>query len=178
MKKEREILLSKEQIDNKVDELGRFLTEEYKDKNLLVVGLLKGSFIFVADLIRHIDLDMVIEFMTTSSYRSDSTETSGTVRIVNDIERDLTDYDVLIVDDIIDSGHTMKRVYEHLLAKNPKSLKTCTLLDKPSRRQVTFDCDYVGFTIEDKFIVGYGLNYGDYYRNINHIFVFVEDDEK
>lgn len=175
MKKEREILLSKEQIDNKVDELGRLLTAEYEDKNLLVVGLLKGSFIFVADLIRHIDLDMVVEFMTTSSYR-DSTETTGIVRIVSDVERDLRDYDVLIVDDIIDSGHTMKRVYEHLLEKEPKSLKTCTLLDKPSRRQVEFDCDYVGFTIEDKFIVGYGLNYGDYYRNINHIFVFVEDE--
>ena len=174
--RERQILFSQQEIANKVRELGEVIAQDYTDKNLLVVGLLKGSFVFVADLMRAIDRKLIVEFMTTSSYH-DGHHTTGQVEIVQDFDRDLRDYDVLIVDDIIDSGLTMKSVYDLLLTRNPRSLKTCTLLDKPSRRKVQFDCDYVGFTIEDLFIVGYGLNYGDYYRNIDHIFVFVEDEE-
>lgn len=113
--------------------------------------------------------------MTTSSYH-DAHQSTGRVEIVQDISRDLTDYDVLIVDDIIDSGLTMKSVYELIQARQPRSLKTCALLDKPSRRSVEFECDYVGFVIEDLFIVGYGLNYGDYYRNVDHIFVFTQEN--
>jgi len=169
----REVLYTKEEINKKVIELGKIITEDYKNKNLLVVSLLKGSFIFTADLIREIDLDLVIEFMVTSSY-GHGTETTGQVKVIQDVGVDITKYDVLIVDDIIDSGHTMKAVYDLLLSRNPKSIKTCTLLDKPSRRKNTFSADYVGFVIQDKFIVGYGLNYGDYYRNIDHIFAFVE----
>lgn len=169
-----EVLINAEEIAAEVARLGAVLTEDYRDKKLLVVALLKGSFIFVADLIRKIDLPLVTEFMTTASYHHDE-QSSGNVEILLDLNRDISDFDVLIVDDIIDSGLTMKKVYEHLFAKNPRSLKTCALLDKPSRRKVDFNCDYVGFTIEDRFIVGYGLNYGDYYRNVDHIFVFVEE---
>lgn len=172
--RERQILFSRQQIADKVAQLGAQIAQDYQDKNLLVVGLLKGSFVFVADLMRAIDQKIVIEFMTTSSYH-DAEQSTGRVEIIQDFERDLSEYDVLIVDDIIDSGLTMKSVYELILSRGPRSLKTCALLDKPSRRKVEFECDYVGFTIEDLFIVGYGLNYGDYYRNVDHIFIFMEE---
>ena len=172
--RERQILFSRQQIADKVAQLGAQIAQDYQDKNLLVVGLLKGSFVFVADLMRAIDQKIVIEFMTTSSYH-DAEQSTGRVEIIQDFERDLSQYDVLIVDDIIDSGLTMKSVYELIRSRGPRSLKTCALLDKPSRRKVEFECDYVGFTIEDLFIVGYGLNYGDYYRNVDHIFIFMEE---
>lgn len=171
--KRREVLLSKDSIDVRVEELGKHLSREYADKNLLVISLLKGSFIFTADLVRKIDLPVRIEFMTTSSYGHDE-ETTGKVKIVQDIAVDISDYDVLIVDDITDSALTMTGVIEILSKRNPKSIKSCVLLDKPSRRKVTYVPDYVGFEIPDKFIVGYGLNYGDYFRNIDHVFAFVD----
>ncbi len=172
--KRREILLSKSSIEARIDELGKTLTEDYKDKNLLVVSLLKGSFIFTADLVRRIDLPVRIEFMTTSSY-GHSEESSGSVRIVQDINvEELSQFDVLIVDDITDSALTMTGVLEILSKRNPRSIKACVLLDKPSRRKVDYEPDYVGFEIPDMFIVGYGLNYGDYFRNVDHVFAFVD----
>ncbi len=172
--KRREILLSKEKIDERIESLGKKLAEDYKDKNLLVISLLKGSFIFTADLVRKIDLPVRIEFMTTSSY-GHSEESTGKLQIVQDISvEDLSTFDVLIVDDITDSALTMTGVMEILATRNPKSLKACVLLDKPSRRKVEYVPDYVGFEIPDMFIVGYGLNYGDYYRNIDHVFAFVD----
>jgi len=172
--KKREVLVSKEQIEKRVAELGAQLTEEYKEKNLLVISLLKGSFIFTADLVRKIDLPTRIEFMTTSSY-GHGEESSGRVKVTQDLKiDDLSDFDVLIVDDITDSAITMSGVIEHLSQRNPASIKCCVLLDKPSRRQVEYQPDYVGFTIPDMFIVGYGLNYGDYMRNIDHVFAFVD----
>lgn len=172
--KRREVLFSREDIANRVAELGVNLTKEYADKNLLVISLLKGSFIFTADLVRQIDLPVRIEFMTTSSY-GHGEESMGKVQVVQDLNvASLAEYDVLVVDDITDSAITMTGVFEHLMKKNPKSLKCCVLLDKPSRRQVEFEPNYVGYTIPDKFIVGYGLNYGDYMRNIDHVFAFVD----
>ncbi len=171
--KRREILLSKGTIDERIAGLGEMLTEAYKDKNLLVISLLKGSFIFTADLVRKIDLPVRIEFMTTSSYGHDEVS-SGHVKVIQDIHVELTDYDVLIVDDITDSALTMTGVIEILSKRNPKSIKSCVLLDKPSRRKVEYVPDYVGFEIPDMFIVGYGLNYGDYFRNIDHVFAFVD----
>jgi hypoxanthine phosphoribosyltransferase len=173
-KMNREILFTKEEIEIKVAEMGKEIQNDYSDKKLLVIALLKGSFVFAADLIRQIKQPLVMEFMITSSYGHDTAST-GEVNVIQDVGADISEYDVLIVDDIIDSGHTMKDVYELLLKRNPKSLKTCTLLDKPSRRAVDFTADYTGFVIPDKFIVGYGLNYGDYYRNADHIFAFVEE---
>lgn len=172
--KRREILLSRSNIDERVTALGKELTEAYADKNLLVVSLLKGSFIFTADLVRKIDLPVRIEFMTTSSYGHDE-ESTGRLKIVQDINiQDLSDFDVLIVDDITDSALTMTGVIEILSKRNPKSIKACVLLDKPSRRKVAYEPDYVGFEIPDMFIVGYGLNYGDYFRNVDHVFAFVD----
>jgi len=140
---------------------------------MLVISLLKGSFIFTADLVREIDIPVTIEFMATSSY-GNSTESSGEVKILYDINKNLEGYDVLIADDIADTCITMKFVREHLKTNNPNSIKSCVLLDKPSRRKVDFTPDYVGFTIPDKFIVGYGLNFGDYYRNVPYVFAFVD----
>lgn len=171
--KKREVLLSKEAIDNRITELGKTLTEAYHDKNLLVISLLKGSFIFTADLVRKIDLPVRIEFMTTSSYEHGE-QTTGNVKIVQDINVPLEGFDVLVVDDITDSALTMTGVVELLSKRNPKSIKSCVLLDKPSRRKVAYEPNYVGFEIPDMFIVGYGLNYGDYFRNIDHVFAFVD----
>jgi len=171
--KRREILLSKSAIEERITELGETLTEAYRNKNLLVISLLKGSFIFTADLVRKIDLPVRIEFMTTSSYGHDE-QSSGHVKIVQDITTDISNFDVLIVDDITDSALTMTGVLEILSKRNPKSIKSCVLLDKPSRRKVEYQPDYVGFEIPDMFIVGYGLNYGDYFRNIDHVFAFVD----
>jgi hypoxanthine phosphoribosyltransferase len=170
----KEIVISKKEIENKCEELGEKLTNDYRDKNLLLISLMKGSFIFTADLVRKIKLPVRIEFMTTSSY-GHSEESAGKVSFKHDLEiDDLSEFDVLVVDDITDSAITMLSVINHLKEKKPKSIKSCVLLDKPSRRKVDYAANYIGFTIEDKFIVGYGLNYGDYYRNIDHVFAFIK----
>ncbi|WP_221372210.1 hypoxanthine phosphoribosyltransferase [Clostridium perfringens] len=167
--KNRNILLSEEQIKEQIAFVGKKLTEDYKDKNLYVLSLLRGSFIFAADLVRAIDTKAQIGFMTTSSY-GHGEESTGIVKVVNDIPDNIEGLDVLIVDDIIDSGITMDFVINHVKSLGAKSVKTCTLLDKPSRRKVDLKPDYCCFEIEDLFVVGYGLNYGDHYRNIPYIF--------
>ena len=167
--KNRNILLSEEQIKEQIAIVGKKLTEDYKDKNLYVLSLLRGSFIFAADLVRAIDTKAQIGFMTTSSY-GHGEESTGIVKVVNDIPDNIEGLDVLIVDDIIDSGITMDFVINHVKSLGAKSVKTCTLLDKPSRRKVDLNPDYCCFEIEDLFVVGYGLNYGDHYRNIPYIF--------
>lgn len=171
--KNKKIVFSAEEIQNKVIELGEKITKDYAGEKVLVVSLLKGSFVFTADLVRAMDIPTQIEFMTTSSY-GDGEESSGNVKIVNDIKAELKDRHVLIVDDIMDSGLTMKVIKEHLESFAPKSVKTCVMLDKPERRKTDIEPDYAGFVIPDLFIVGYGLNYGDYYRNIPYIFSFVD----
>ncbi|WP_194190749.1 hypoxanthine phosphoribosyltransferase [Clostridium chrysemydis] len=165
----RNILFSKEQIQNRIDELGKVITEDYKDKNLYVLSLLRGSFIYAADLVRSIDTKAKIGFMTTSSYGHSETST-GNVQVVNDIPDNIEGYDVLIVDDIVDTGYTMEYVVNHVKKLGAASVKTCVLLDKPSRRKVDLTPDYCCFEIEDLFVVGYGLNYGDHYRNIPYVF--------
>lgn len=167
--KNRNILLCEEQIKDQIAVVGKKLTEDYKDKNLYVLSLLRGSFIFAADLVRAIDTKAQIGFMTTSSY-GHGEESTGIVKVVNDIPDNIEGLDVLIVDDIIDSGITMDFVINHVKSLGAKSVKTCTLLDKPSRRKVDLKPDYCCFEIEDLFVVGYGLNYGDHYRNIPYIF--------
>lgn len=167
--KNRNILLSEEEIKAQIAIVGKKLTEDYKDKNLYVLSLLRGSFIFAADLVRAIDTKAQIGFMTTSSY-GHGEESTGIVKVVNDIPDNIEGLDVLIVDDIIDSGITMDFVINHVKSLGAKSVKTCTLLDKPSRRKADLKPDYCCFEIEDLFVVGYGLNYGDHYRNIPYIF--------
>lgn len=164
-------LLDRDMITARVKEMGLLLTTVYENQNLFVVSLLKGSFIFTADLVREITLPVKIDFMITSSYGHSETST-GILKVSKDIEESLEGYDVLVVDDIADSGITMKNVVEHLKKKNPRTIRSCVLLDKPSRRQVAFEPDYIGFEVPDKFIVGYGLNYGDFYRNVPYVFAF------
>lgn len=167
--KNRNLLISENQIKEQIAIVGKKITEDYKDKNLYVLSLLRGSFIFTADLVRAIDTKTQIGFMTTSSY-GHGEESTGIVKVVNDIPDNIEGLDVLIVDDIIDSGITMDFVINHVKSLGAKSVKTCTLLDKPSRRKVDLKPDYCCFEIEDLFVVGYGLNYGDHYRNIPYIF--------
>lgn len=170
--KREETLFSREEIDTRVKELGKELTEYYKGKDLVVVSLLRGSFIFAADLVREIETKVEVDFITTASYGHDEIS-SGVVNIVHDLRTNIEGKDVLIVDDIMDSGFTLKKTLEHLESKNPKSVKICVMLDKPDRRIVDLSPDFIGFSIPDVFIVGYGLNYGDHFRNIPYIFTFV-----
>ncbi|NLN15168.1 MAG: hypoxanthine phosphoribosyltransferase [Tissierellia bacterium] len=171
MHRRQRILFSREEIADRVRGLGQEISKDYGNKELVVISLLRGSFIFTADLVREITIPVEVDFMTTSSY-GHSEESSGIVEIVHDIRTDIKDRDVLIVDDIMDSGYTLEKVVEYLRGKSPRSLKICVLLDKPSRRKVDLSPDYIGFNIPDVFIVGYGLNYGDHYRNIPYIFTF------
>lgn len=171
LNKKPKVLFSAEEISQRVKKLGEEISKDYED--IVIISLLRGRFIFAADLVREIDIPVNIDFMTTSSYGHDEVS-SGVVEIITDIRTDVKDKDVLILDDIIDSGNTMKKVVEFVQMKGPKTIKICCMLDKPSRRQADINPDYVGFTIPDVFIVGYGLNYGDYYRNIPYIFTFDE----
>lgn len=163
------ILISQSQIAERTAEIGKLISENYKGKKLYILSLLRGSFIFTADLVRQINLPLQIGFMATSSYEHAESST-GNVKIVQDIQDDIEGYDVLVVDDIVDTGTTMKSVMEHLSKFNPASIKCCVLLDKPERRKVEIEPDYKCFTIPDVFVVGYGLNYGDYYRNVPYVF--------
>jgi len=165
------VLFDEEQIAKRVKEMGKEISKDYEGSDIVVISLLRGSFVFAADLVRAIDVPVNIDFMTTSSYGYGQSS-SGIVEIISDIRTDIKDKNVLVVDDIMDSGNTMKEVVEYISKKNPKSIKTCVMLDKPSRREADITPDYVGFTIPDVFIVGYGLNYGDYYRNVPYIFTF------
>lgn len=162
------ILISQEEIETKVIELAKKIEMDYKNQEVLIVGVLKGAFVFVSDLVRNINLDLSLDFIAVSSYGM-STESSGVVKINKDIEMDLTGKNVIIVEDIIDTGLTLKYIKEYLSGKNAKSVRICTLLDKPSRRKCNVDVDYVGFEIEDLFIVGYGIDCKEKYRNLPYI---------
>ena len=169
--KRQKTLFSRNKISERVQELGIEISSDYKSKELVVISLLRGSFIFTADLVRELTIPVEVDFMTTSSYGNNE-KSNGYVDIVHDIRANISGKEVLIVDDIMDSGFTLERVIKHLETKTPNSIKICVMLDKPSRRKVDSSPDYVGFTIPDVFIVGYGLNYGDLYRNTPYIFTF------
>lgn len=160
-----EILITAEQIQEVARRLGRQITEDYRGKDLLLVCVLKGGMMFLSDLMRAIDLPVEIDFMAVSSYGV-STESSGVVRVLLDLEINIEDRHVLIVEDIIDTGRTLNYIVENLRSRNPASLRICALLNKPARRQLHIPLDYVGFEIPDKFVIGYGLDYGERYRNI------------
>ena len=163
-----DVMISEAEIAKKVEEIAKQIEIDYKGEPLLVVGILKGASVFVSDLIRKIILDVSIYFMSVSSY-GNSTESSGTVKILKDLDIDIAGKNVLIVEDIIDSGLTLSNLVKELQIRNPKSLKLCTLLDKPERRKTDVHVDYVGFVIEDKFIVGYGIDWAENYRNLPYI---------
>ena len=162
-------LISKEQINERIELLGAEISKDYSGKKLYVLSLLRGSFIYTADLVRQITVPTKIGFMTTSSYGHDE-ESTGAVNVLNDIPDNLEGFDVLIVDDIVDTGITMDFVISRVKSLGAVSVKSCVLLDKPERRKINLKPDYCCFEIPDLFVVGYGLNYGDYYRNIPYVF--------
>lgn len=162
------ILLTEETICKKVSEIGIQITADYKGKNLLLVSILKGSVVFMADLMRAIKLPCEIDFMSVSSY-GEGVKTSGVVRIIKDLDLDLNERHVLIVEDILDSGMTLSYLKSILSKRNPASIKICTLLDKPERRQADVKADYTGFNVPDEFVVGYGLDFNSKYRNLPYI---------
>ncbi|MDP5145712.1 hypoxanthine phosphoribosyltransferase [Shewanella sp. ULN5] len=169
MKHTIEPMISTEEINNTLDQLAERINAHYANsERLLMVGLLKGSVVFMADLCRRIKGHVEIDFMSVSSY-GNATTSSRDVKILKDVQSDIGDRDVLIVEDLIDSGNTLNKVREILLLRNPKSLALCTLLDKPERREVDVPVDFIGMTIPDEFIVGYGIDYAEQYRNLPYI---------
>ncbi|MCO6400033.1 MAG: hypoxanthine phosphoribosyltransferase [Verrucomicrobia bacterium] len=167
----RDIMISTEQIAERVESLVSEMQASCQSDNFVMIGILRGSFIFLADLARHLYQHCVrtrIDFMTLESYGS-GTESSGEVRVVKDIRMDVAGADVMLVDDILDSGRTLTFATKHLLDKGARSVKTVALLDKPSRRVLPFEADFVGFTVPDEFVVGYGLDYDSYYRELPYI---------
>ena len=167
------VLISEKELSEIVKKLGAQITEDYKGKDLLLVSILKGSVAFMADLMREITIPCNIDFMAVSSYGA-GTKSSGVVKIIKDLDSSIEGKDLLIVEDILDSGRTLNYIKEILLARNPKSIKICTLFDKPERREVDLYADYIGSKVPNEFIVGYGLDYNEYYRNLPYIGVLKE----
>ena len=159
------VLITNEEIQARLDEMAKQINKDYEGKELLIVGILKGSVAVFADLLRRIEIPCSIDFMALSSYGS-SSKSSGVVRIMKDLDHGIEGKDVLIVEDIVDSGMSMKYLFENLDTRSPASVRLFSLLDKPSRRRVELTADYVGFTIPDEFVVGYGLDYAEKYRNL------------
>ena len=162
------ILFTQEQITKRAKEIARQISKEYEGEELIVIGTLKGAIMWMTDILKYLDLDTRIDFMIASSYGS-STTSSGVVKIKMDAETNLYQKNVLIIEDIVDTGRTLAFLLDKLRERSPKSLKVCTMLDKPSRRKVDFKADYIGFEVEDLFIVGYGLDYDQKYRNLPYV---------
>jgi len=164
-----EILIPEDELQARIRELGEEISRDYAGEELLLVCILRGGVMFLTDLMRHITIPHMIDFMAISSYGSGVRESTGTVRITMDLNTNIHGCNVLLVEDIVDSGHTIANVIEMLETRHPKSLRVCTLLDKTARREVVVPLDYVGFDIEDKFVFGYGLDLDEYYRNLPFI---------
>lgn len=162
------ILISKDQIAEKVAEIGKRISADFEGKNPIIVGVLKGSFIFMADLVRHISCHCSVDFMCVSSYGS-GTRTSGQIRIIKDLDTNIDGRHVIVIEDILDSGVTLSNLLRMLKDRNPASVSLCALLDKPARRKAHVDIDYNGFEVPDEFIIGYGLDYDERYRNMPDI---------
>ncbi len=164
------VLISRQQIDERVSLLGKEIGNDYADKNLVCISILKGAFVFLSDLIRSIPYSVPIDFMVCSSYGAGTTST-GKLNIIMDIREDIRGKDVLIIEDILDTGITLANVTEMLKSRGAASVKICTLLDKPARHKTDIKPDYVGFTIEDEFVIGYGLDFAEDYRNLPYVAV-------
>lgn len=170
----KKILIEEKELQAKVAELGAKITEDYKDKDLLIVCVLKGAVVFVSDLIRKVNLPLDIDFMAISSYGA-NTKSSGVVRILKDLNVSIEGKHVLVVEDIIDSGLTLAYLMENLKSRGPASVEICTILDKIERRTISLDIKYTGFQVPDEFVVGYGLDYAEKYRNLPYIAVLKEE---
>lgn len=164
---EIEILISQDEIRERIKQVGKKITDDYKGKEVVVIGVLKGAFIFMSDIVRAIDLSTHLDFMQAQSYNG--TESSGIVNITRDIEVDVEGKDVIVIEDILDTGRTLKAICETLRAKKANSVKVCVFLDKPARRVVNLKADYVCYEIPDNFVVGYGLDYDEKYRNLPYV---------
>lgn len=164
----QKVLISEEELSAKVAEIGRKISEDYEGKNLLMVSVLKGSVVFMSDLMRAITIPCRIDFMSVSSYGA-GVKTSGVVKIIKDLDIPLKGYDLLVVEDILDSGMTLQYILKLLRSRGPASIRLCTLLDKPERRKVDIKPDYAGFVVPDEFVVGYGLDYDEKYRNLPYV---------
>jgi len=161
-------MIDEEQILKRAEELGKLISEEFAGEEIILIGILKGAVIWLSDIIKRIGIDVRMDFMAVESYGA-STKSTGIVKIVKDLDSPIEGKNVIIVEDIVDSGTTLNYLKNYLLGRGPKCLKICALLDKPSGRKVNIDVDYIGFTVEDKYIVGYGLDYDQQYRNIPYI---------
>ena len=164
----QEVLFSEEQLKNRVQEIARQITADYAGKEIMLISVLRGSFVFMADLVRQINLPLTVDFLSASSYGS-GMESSGQVKLKLDLADDISGRDVLIIEDIVDSGNTLSKLLPELQKRGPASLKVCALLDKPERRVLPFQANYVGFTIPDAFVVGYGLDFDQHYRQLPYI---------
>lgn len=171
-----EVLIPEDQLQNRIRELGAEISRDYAGKNLLLICILRGGVMFLTDLMRAIEIPHAIEFMAVSSYGVGGRESAGQVRITLDLNTDITNWDVILVEDIVDSGHTLHSVLDLLAIRKPRSLSVCALLDKAERREVEIPLNYIGFHIPNKFVFGYGLDIDDYYRNLP--FVGVVDLKK
>lgn len=170
----KEILLTEDEIALRVEDIANRISKDYPEGNILFLGVLKGSVFFITDLMRKMKVDVKVDFMAVSSY-GESSESTGVVRILKDLDADIEGRDVIIVEDIIDTGTTLKYLYEYLKSRKPKSLKICALLDKPDRRKVKISVDYIGCSIPDEFVVGYGLDFAEGYRYLPYIGILKED---
>ena len=168
------VLITEEEAKEIVASLGAQVSKDYAGKNLVLVSVLKGAVVFMADLMRAIDIPLSIDFMVVSSYNK--TESTGTVKIIKDLDTDLTGKDILIVEDILDTGRTLASLMEILKMRNPASLKICTFLDKPDRRVADISADYIGKVIPDEFVVGYGLDYDETYRNLPYVGIYSPEE--
>lgn len=170
------VLLSEDEIESIVTRIAGQINEDYKDKNLLLVCILKGSVCFMADLMKKITLPCAIDFMVAKSYYA-GTESNGEIKIYKDLDVDISEYDVLIIEDIFDSGRTLNMLVKKLMERNPRSIECCSLLDKPERRdpQITMQLKYVGKNVPDEFVVGYGLDYNEGYRNLPFVGVLKQE---
>ncbi|MBA2240125.1 MAG: hypoxanthine phosphoribosyltransferase [Solirubrobacterales bacterium] len=171
-----EILVSEQALARRVEELGAEISRDYEGRDLIMVGVLKGAVLFIADLMRALSVPCEVDFMAVSSYGS-ATDSSGVVRILKDLDEAIGDRDVLIVEDIIDSGLTLHYLFKNLRARDPRSLEVCALLTKPERRRVDLPIRYVGFEIPNRFAVGYGLDYAQRYRNLAYVAALQEGDQ-
>lgn len=169
------VLFSEDKIKSRVKALAEEINSHYGDEDIVAIPLLRGGVMFATDLVRYLKIPVEMDFLTTSSYGF-SESSSGNVNILTDLRTDIRDRNVLLIDDIIDTGKTLFEVKKFIESKSPKSINICTMLDKPSRREADIKSDFVGFEVDDLFIVGYGLDYKNFYRNIPYIFVFGEDD--
>ena len=170
----KEILIEEKELQDKVAELGAKITQDYKGKDLLIICVLKGAVVFLGDLVRKIDLPLDMDFMAVSSYGA-NTKSSGVVRILKDLDENIEGKHVLIVEDIIDSGLTLAYLIENLKSRGPETVEICTILDKKERRTIDLDIKYIGFQVPDEFVVGYGLDYAEKYRNLPYVAILKEE---